>query len=425
MTVAGKSVTVIGAGMVGVSVALELQRRGAKVTLVDRSEPGRETSYGNAGVLARSSLMPINNPALVSQLLGHLSNKGAALRYDPRFLASNLRWLSQFLLSARPAKFRETTRALDSLIRLSIDKHLELLDEAGLRGHLSDRGWLFLYRDLESFSRTALLRRTLAEHNVPTSELEAMDVADMEPALMPVFKKGLWIRGSYSLNDPGAIVAGYARQFTATGGQVVCSDVTRIAEMDEGCETTLASGDILKADKLVVCLGPWSRGFLREAGYDVTMAYERGYHMHYSGNMTTNEKQLSRPIYDTSGGYVLSPMLQGLRLTTGVELTDCDAPKSERQLKLAEKAAREAIFLGERVQDEAWLGRRPTFPDSRPAIGLAPSSKHTYFAFGHQHIGFATGPGTGLVLADLMDGKAPAIDASPFRPDRFIKRLRA
>ena len=425
MTVAGKTITVIGAGMVGVTGALELQKRGAEVTLVDRSAPGRETSYGNAGVLARSSLMPMNNPSLLAQLPKLIGNKGPALRYDPRFLAKNLRWLSQFLLSSRTSKFQETTRALDALIRLSVGKHLELLDESGLRGHLSEQGWIFLYREDGSFERTALLRTTLDAHNVPTAELTPGEITELEPALMPVFKRGLWVKGSYSVDDPGAIVAGYAREFSAIGGKIVEAEVTKISEQDSGADITLGNGDVLTSDKLVVCLGPWARGFLKQAGYDVTMAYERGYHMHYSGDAASNEKWLTRPIYDTSGGYVLSPMAEGLRLTTGVELTDCDAPKSDRQLKLAEKSAREAIFLGDRLHDEPWMGRRPTFPDSRPAIGLAPSSKHTYFAFGHQHIGFATGPGTSLILADLMEGKTPAIDAAPFRPERFITRLRA
>ncbi|RCW23985.1 D-amino-acid dehydrogenase [Ciceribacter lividus] len=422
MSVTGKSIIVVGAGMVGVSTALELSKRGAKVTLLDKSEPGRETSYGNAGVLARSSLMPINNPTLLSQLPGLIGNRGAGLRYDPWFLAANLKWAVRFMLSSRPSVFRKTTQALDSLIRLSIEKHLQLLDQTGMRGHLSDQGWIFLYREQESFERTALLRQTLAAHEVPVSHLRPQEISELEPALMPIFKHGLWIKGSYSVNDPGAIVTGYARRFAETGGVFVQSGVERISENDDGTEARLSSGETLRADKLIVCLGPWSRNFLKQSGYDVTMAYERGYHMHFSGASRSDRKRLTRPVYDTGGGYVLAPMTQGLRLTTGVELADCDAPKSDRQLKQAEKAAREAIFLGEPVQDESWLGRRPTFPDSRPAIGLAPSSRNIYFAFGHQHIGFATGPGTALVLADLMEGKTPAIDAAPFNPERFITR---
>ncbi|MBD8892628.1 NAD(P)/FAD-dependent oxidoreductase [Roseibium litorale] len=423
MGVTGKTIIVVGAGMVGVSTALELLKRGAKVTLLDKNEPGRETSYGNAGVLARSSLMPINNPALLSQLPGLIGNQRTGLRYDPWFLASNLNWAMRFILSSRQSVFRKTTRALDSLIRLSIERHLRLLDETGMRERLSDHGWFFLYRDQKSFDRTALLRQTLDAHEVSVSELSAPELSQLEPALMPIFQHALWIKGSYSVNDPGAIVTGYARRFAELGGVFLQSAAERLFEDGTGAEVLLNSGERLQADKLVVCLGPWARNFLKKSGYDVMMAYERGYHMHFSGDTRSNEKRLTRPVYDTGGGYVLAPMTQGLRLTTGVELADCDAPRSDRQLKQAEKAAREAIYLGEQVEDEAWLGRRPTFPDSRPVIGLAPSSRNTYFAFGHQHIGFATGPGTALVLADLMEGNTPPIDAAPFKPERFISRI--
>ena len=153
-------------------------------------------------------------------------------------------------------------------------------------------------------------------------------------------------------------------------------------------------------------------------GVKVPMAYERGYHMHYAAPGTS---QLARPIYDTAGAYVLSPMEQGLRLTSGVELTDLDAPANPLQLDLAEAAARQAVDMGERLEPTPWLGRRPTLPDSRPIIGAMPGQRNLWLAFGHQHIGFSTGPGTGAMLAALMSGEASPIDATPFRAERFLK----
>jgi D-amino-acid dehydrogenase len=126
----GKHVIVLGAGIVGVCCALELLRRGATVTLVDKQEPGMETSMGNAGVLARSSLMPFNHPGLWRQLPRLLKNDTVQFRYRPRYLARNLGWAARFLMHARPAVFRETVEALDGLIRLSAPEHLKLLDAA-------------------------------------------------------------------------------------------------------------------------------------------------------------------------------------------------------------------------------------------------------------------------------------------------------
>ena len=145
--------------------------------------------------------------------------------------------------------------------------------------------------------------------------------------------------------------------------------------------------------------------------------------MLYSGSASDENRTLTRPIYDVSAGYVLAPMQQGLRLCTGVELTDINDEKNFTQLDLAERAARQATDLGERKLDEVWMGSRPTMPDCRPVIGPAPGQKDLFFAFGHQHIGFNTGPGTAKILADQIQGRNNKTLSDPFRPERFINPL--
>jgi D-amino-acid dehydrogenase len=219
------------------------------------------------------------------------------------------------------------------------------------------------------------------------------------------------------------VVAGYAQAFAARGGDIVQADVAGLIRTETGSTVQLGDGTRHAVDHTVLCLGPWGRQFLEQQGYSVTMAYERGYHRHFAGpSGAAANSPLSRPIYDTGGSYVLAPMQQGLRLTTGVELCARDAPPSDRQLRMAEHAAREAVDLGDALDQTPWLGSRPTFPDSRPVIGAVPGLAHVSVAFGHQHIGFMTGPGTAQLLADLMEGTAPVIDPHPFRPERFIRR---
>jgi D-amino-acid dehydrogenase len=146
------------------------------------------------------------------------------------------------------------------------------------------------------------------------------------------------------------------------------------------------------------------------------MAFERGYHMHYGW---LGDAGLSRPVYDTAAACVLSPMSEGVRLTTGVELTDRDAPDRHDQVVLAETAVRSVLPLGARLQATPWRGSRPTLPDSRPAIGPATGLAGLWLAFGHQHIGFSTGPGTAALLGAMVDNEALPIDAKPFSPGRF------
>lgn len=420
---AGRTVLVLGAGMVGVATALELQSRGADVTLLDRREPGRETSYGNAGVLARSSLIPLNNPGLALELPNLLGNRRASLRYDPGFVLRNPGWALRFLANGlAKTSYRQTVAALDGLIRLSIARHLEIITKCGLSTHLADYGWLHLFRSEAAFARGAQVRQMMRAHEVDMAELDAGALREMEPALNPIFPRALWIKGSYAIDDPGALVTGYARYFQRLGGRIEQAEAIAV-EAEDGGAAIRSSQGLHRADRVVLCLGPWGRPFLERSGWRIQMAYERGYHRHYSGRAERfDNTQLVRPIYDAGGGYVLSPMRQGLRLSTGVELCDQAAPPDHRQLARAELSAREAIELGAAIEEEPWLGARPTFPDSRPAIGPLPGLPHVLIAFGHQHIGFSTGPGTAELIADMMEGVPSALDTEPFRPDRYIRR---
>lgn len=414
------TVAILGAGIVGVSCALELQRRGFEVMLFDRSEPGRETSYGNAGVMARSSLMPFNHPGLWSALPRLLKNTSAGFRYDPRFLAKNLSWALRFLSNARASVFRETTAALDALIRLSMAEHRRLLGEAGAAHRLRTNGWLFLYRSEEAFAGSRLSRETFDQFGVATQVLKAKELSDLEPHLRPLFPRALWIQDSASVDSPGRVVEAYARLFVSRGGQLRQASIGGLGRSGaaDGWQIREENGAVHETSKVVLALGPWTPEFARNAlGVSVPMAFERGYHMHYSA---TGDASLGRPVYDTGGAYVLSPMEQGLRLSTGVQLTRRDAPRNLAQLDLAERAAREAFPLEHRLEPEAWLGSRPTLPDSRPIIGELPRHPGLWLAFGHQHIGFSTGPGTARLLASLMLDEACEIDPLPFAPERFL-----
>ena len=417
-----QTIAVLGAGIVGVACALELQRRGMRVVLVDRSDPGRETSYGNAGVMARSSLVPFNNPGLWRGLPRLLGNRTASFRYDPFFLARNVRWAGGFLLRARRRPFEQTAAALDALIRLSAGEHRRLLAQAGASDRLRDNGWLFVYRSVAAYDGSALARASLERFGVATETLDAAALAQLEPALAPIFPRTLWVKDTLSVDNPGAVVKAYADLFSSRGGQVERREITGIERLPgdgagAGWQLRDRSGNSLRAQRVVVALGPWAPEFLAPLGIRVPMAFERGYHMHYEA---PEGARLGRPIHDPAGAYVLSPMEQGLRLTTGVELARRDAPASPEQLTLAEQAAREAFPLGRRLEPQAWLGCRPTLPDSRPIIGEAPGHPGLWLAFGHQHIGLSTATGTALLLGALMAGDAPPIEAAPFRPGRFL-----
>ena len=406
--------------MVGVSIALELQRRGMDVTLVDRREPGSETSHGNAGILTRTSLVPINNPTLWRQLPKLMLNRSASFRYSPLFLMRNMRWGLGFLRRASASSFAATSQALFDLIDLSRLEHERLKDEAGARHLFHDDGWLFLYRSEADYKSSSFSHGAYREYGLDMEILERDEIQDYDPGLKPIFARGLWVKDARSVQDPALLVRAYAALFVSRGGRIETFGLSSLEQLPSGWRARGEDGTILDADKAVIALGPWSRDFLARLGYHVPMGFERGYHMLYSGPDQDVGGRIRRPFYDVSAGYVLAPMRDGLRLCTGVELAGLDDRKNFQQLDLAEASARQAIELGDRLLDEAWMGRRPTMPDCRPVIGAAPGREGLYFAFGHQHIGFNTGPGTATILADQIEGRDNKAMGEPFRPERFI-----
>ncbi|WP_019938442.1 FAD-binding oxidoreductase [Bordetella sp. FB-8] len=412
-------VLVVGGGIVGVCCALEMQRRGARVVLVDRKAPGSETSYGNAGVFSTSSLVPFNNPALFASLPGLLKNRGQSFRYDLGYLMQMAGWGVRFLLNARRSKFEETAAALHALISLSTVEHMRLLREAQALHRLRDTGWMTLYRDQAAFQAGSLARHTYDRFAISYKLLDQERIADLEPSLARGFHCGLWFDGAMSVDSPGAVTQAYARVFADRGGELMQAEAAALQVLDgKRWQLTTSCGKRLLAQKIVVALGPWTNDLLRTIGLRLPMAFERGYHMHYASE---NGAKLNRPVYDAAGGYVLSPMEQGIRMTTGVELNRRDAPPDFAQLERCEAAARRAFPLARRLDDVPWLGRRPTLPDSRPAIGEVPRRRGLWLACGHQHIGFSTGTGTAALLGAMMHGESPPIDPRPFLASRFIR----
>lgn len=412
-----RSILVLGAGMVGVSCALALQKRGFKVALIDRREPGRETSYGNAGVISRSSILPLNNPGLWKNLPRYLSNRHAAVRYRLGHLLHNPGWILGFLGEARASRLAPRVAALDGLAALALPLHKRLMAEAGIAWRLRDNGFLELWRSEAGAAAAEARRAWLEDHGVRTQKLDRQALSALEPGLNPIFATALLHQDSASVDWPGAVVEAYAGLFAARGGTILRDEVTGLSRLGEGWRATGRSGQY-DADLAVVALGPWSADLLAPLGLEVPLNVERGYHRHYK---PAQGRFLNRPIYDVEAAYMLAPMERGLRLTSGVELADRDAPDDHAQIEQVLPRAREAFPLAEAADDVTWRGARPTLPDSLPMIGEAPRNPGLWLAFGNQHIGFSTGPVTGEVLAALVCGETPPADPAPFRPERYLK----
>jgi D-amino-acid dehydrogenase len=411
-----RSALVLGAGIVGVSCALALQRRGFAVTLIDRREPGSETSYGNAGVISRSSIIPLNNPSLWSSLPAYLRNDHAAIRYRLGHLLRNPGWILRFLAEARPSRMAPRVAALDSLTAHALPLHRQWMAEAGITHRLRETGWLKLWRSEAGPAKAKAEQHWFEDHGVQAEALDRQALSGLEPDLNPIFTAGLWQKDSGSVDWPQAVVAAYAALFAARGGKIVRADVTALSATSSGWKVDTEAGPFA-AEIATVAFGPWSADFVRPLGLKIPLNVERGYHRHYRAE---DGRKLSRPLHDVDASYMLAPMERGYRLTSGVELAHRDAPSDYAQIDQILPSAREAFALGEQVENTTWRGARPTLPDSLPMIGEAPRNPGLWLAFGNQHIGFSTGPVTGEILAALVAGEKPPADPAPFSPRRYL-----
>ncbi|MDD3444215.1 MAG: FAD-dependent oxidoreductase [Zavarzinia sp.] len=409
-------VVVLGAGIVGVSVALQLQARGRSVTLVDRRPPGEETSFGNAGLIERASVVPYSFPRELAVLARYALNHNIDARYDPLFAPRLTSWLFRFWYNSAPERLKRISADMLPLIRQCLDEHKALIAAADLGHLIREVGWIEVFRKEDSL-KTGIEEAAdiYAPHGLRYDVLDVEALKAREPHLSDVVVGGVHWLDPASILDPGALVKGYAALFEKRGGTFAIGDARSLETAPGGWRFKTADG-VGEAAEAVIALGPWSDDVYRDLGYDFPLAVKRGYHMHYApaGNAVLNHTLL-----DVDSGFLLATMNKGVRLTTGVEFADRDAPPSPIQLDRAEPVARELFPIGERLDPEPWLGRRPCMPDMKPVIGRAPRHAGLWFAFGHNHHGLTLGPVTGRLLAEMMTGAETFTDPTPYGADRF------
>ncbi len=407
-------VLVLGAGMVGTCTALQLALRGHSVALVDRKAPGRETSYGNAGVIQREAVDPYAFPRSWAKLWAVARGRGMDVHYHAAAMPALLPKLARYWRASAPARYAGIAADYSRLIAHCLSEHGALVAEAGSEDLVRREGYRFGYRTEAALARAVaeaddVARRTGLRHAV----LDGAALARAEPGLLRPLAGAVHWQDPWSVNDPGALVARYAQRFVALGGQLVQADAGSLQAHAGGWRVQTPAGP-LAARHAVVALGPWSDALVSRLGYRLPLFVKRGYHRHYTGG-----PGLRLPLFDAEKGFVMVPMAQGLRLTTGAEFARLGAPATPVQLAKVERAARELLDLPHAVEAQPWLGNRPCTVDMKPVMGPAPRHAGLWFNFGHAHHGFTLGPASGRLLADLVEGNTPFLDPAPYAATRF------
>jgi len=419
--VARTDVIVLGAGIVGTSIATCLAKKGLAVALIDRGRPGEATSYGNSGIIEGNTIFPAAFPSDWGELLRIALKRSPLANYHLTFLPQVAPWLLAFRAASQPERLIETAQLMRPLMAQAVAEHETLAAEAGAARYLRRTGWLKLYRTDTSFAGVAGELELAAKFSIANVPLDADAALALEPSLAPVFRHAVHWTGAVSVSNPLALTRAYAARFAALGGLSFSGDARTLHRNGANWRVDTSAG-ALDAGNVVVALGPWMKDLLDPLGVKLPLAVKRGYHRHFRarGNGGQDNAALSRPVLDADNGYVLAPMEQGIRLTTGAEFAARDAKPTPVQFDRLMPAARELFPLGEPVETQPWMGARPCFADSRPVIGPAPGQSAMWLAGGHGHWGLTLGAVTGRLVTEMITGATPFCDPKPYSAARFL-----
>ncbi|WP_428671696.1 NAD(P)/FAD-dependent oxidoreductase [Roseibium sp.] len=408
-------VHIIGAGIVGLAIAANLVQRGYQVTVLDREGPAAGASRGNAAGIAWTDVAPLASPGVWKQAIKWLIDPLGPLTVRPGYAHKILPWMLRFLAASSPKKVASSTKALVELNGSALPAWERLWRASGTHNQVRRDGCLEL---LDTTSSLAEAREAWAEqrdYGIKVEELDAAAIRDLEPDLSDRVIGGALLADWAQVDDPRAICLSIADWLKGQGVEFAVAEIARLEPKTGGCDLVLKAGERIEAEHLVIACGAWSKTLAAELGDKVPLDTERGY------NITIPEPGVSvnRFIMLPGHGFVLSQLSTGLRVGGAVEFGGLKLPPNWKRVDAM--LAKAKLFYPDLKTDggERWMGYRPSIPDSLPVISPASRHDRVFYAFGHAHHGLTQSATTGEMIADMIEGKRPAIDPAPFAVNRF------
>ena len=405
-------IAVIGAGVIGLAIALELIDQGHEVVLVDPGQPGMGASYGNAGTIAGYATSPVGTPEVLRSLPSLLLSRTSPLAIRHRALPSLAPWLMRFLWQSLPAQAARNSRAIAALLSAAAERWDDLALRVQGSGILQRRGCLYLYETPQAFTHAWTELDQRRRLGVEVDLIGPDRLADLEPNLPPGLGGAAFFTGATFLDDPGRMM-GLMAAAVLEKARHIKARAEKLERRPDGVVIE-GPGLHLHARKVVIAAGAHSRDLARQAGDRIPLDTERGYHVEW--DMAT--PLLSRPACPTARGFYFCPMAGRLRVAGTVELGGLTLPPSPHRIARLVEGAR-AFFPDLGPPDREWMGFRPSIPDSLPVIGPSSGGDEVILAFGHGHLGVTMAPITAGIVAGLITGRGPGLDLTPYRPTRF------
>ena len=414
-----KSVVVIGAGIVGVSTALWLQRRGVDVILLDRDGPAAGTSYGNAGVLAAASVVPVTIPGLIGKAPGMLFSKSQPLFLNWSYFPRLLPWLPRYLSHCNPAQVNRIATALAPILRNCLADHRALAEGTGAEKYISPADYVYAYKSKDHFDQDHFAWDVRQQHGFQWTEHDAVSYRDYDPAFGDEVGYAACVHNHGRISDPGEYVKTLAASFQHNGGQVVQAEFRDFVLRNNKLCAIETSETVIDCDASVVATGAWSKALLQKLGLTIPLESERGYHI----ELYEPTVMPAMPTMIAAGKFVMTPMQGRLRMAGMVEFAGLKAEANQQPLEYLRRYLAQLMPDLRWTESKEWLGHRPAPSDSVPLIGELPNARGVFVGFGHQHVGLSGGARTGEILSQLICGEETGLNMDMYSPVRFRSLL--
>ncbi len=396
----------VGAGIVGLSVAWALAREGWTVTVFDPNPPGSGASFGNSGSLSSGSVVPLAVPGALRSGLTMIANPDAPLAVRRRYLLRALPWLRDFVRVSDEASVRQVAAALLEILAPTLPTWQRVLEEIGATDLLRATGQLHLYRSPQHLAADAFAWRLREAHGVRGERLEGAALAARQPGLGPGYRIGMFLGDSASILDPHGLCLRLADALAARGVRFVHEPVQAL-----GADGTLqAASRRWPARACVLAAGAWSASLLEGLGVRVPLESQRGYHLQLRAHEVAPGVPLNCQVVPADTKLFVVPMREGVRCGGTVEFAGLRAAPAPRRFALLRSGlARVFPELPAASADaiREWMGHRPCLPDTLPVLGPLPGLPAVWTAFGHGHLGLTMSAVTGRWIADALAGRPP------------------
>jgi D-amino-acid dehydrogenase len=408
-------VTILGAGIVGITTALSLTERGFKVALIDRDPPAEGASYGNAGSLSPWSCVPQSMPGIWKNVPGWLLDPEGPIALRLGYATKFLPWAVKFLQAGQEDRLPTIADAMMALTRPTVTLYRHHLQGTGSEELVRDSVYVHVFRNAADADLSKLSWRMRAERQVPLEVVKGDALREVEPALSPDFEAAVLIKQQGRALDPGGIGKALAEKAQNMGVSFQQCSVEKLVPEAGGTWRIETDAGPLQANRLVVAMGAWSGKLMQDLGIKAPLEAERGYHLVFRDPGVS----LNNAIMNVDAKFVVSSMAAGVRCAGTAEFAGIDAPPDYRRARIFKNLAKR-MFPDINTEDtEEWMGPRPSTPDSVPYLGEVPGFANLYAAYGHGHTGMTMGPKTGEVIATLISGEPVDVDMTPYRIDRF------